>query len=281
MNTHRRKSRLSVGIPASVVSEYANIREKTEVLGRIARSLSLFRAEEAVIYPDYPDESNLIKLILGYVETPQYLRKHLYRVRPELQYAGAIPPLRTPHHQLAGSIKELKMGEFREGVLFDSEGVNVVDIGVEKNIRLVGRAPSHGSRVTVKVIQKNPEMCELAKRREIPYYWGYEIQVSKKSIGEISSSKYYDLRISTSRTGDPIKTVSNELKSKWTNSNTILIVFGSPQQGILDIVAKGDKRTISELFDFNVNTIPNQGCETVRVEEAIHATLAIFNLFDE
>ena len=279
MNTVKRKSKLSIAIPSSVVSEYNNLREKTEVLGQIARSVAIFRAEEVVIYPDQQDESTLIKLILGYVETPQYLRKHLYRVRPELQYAGAISPLRTPHHQLESSVNDLKVGEFREGVLFDFEGVNVVDIGVEKNIKLVGRAPSTGSRVTVRVIQKNPELCELAKKRDIPYYWGFEIQASKKTLGEIALARYYDLMISTSRLGDSIKVKQDELKARWEDSKSILVVFGSPRFGVAEILSR-ERHTVPELFDFNVNTIPNQGCETVRVEEALHATLTILNLLD-
>ena len=34
-----------------------------------------------------------------------------------------------------------------------------------------------------------------------------------------------------------------------------------------------------ECFDYIINTIPNQGTETVRTEEAIHATLALLNMF--
>ena len=135
----RRRSKLSIAVPASLVAEYANLRDKTEVIGRVARSAAIFRAEEIVIYPDQPDESGLIKLILGYVETPQYLRKYLYKVRPELQYAGTLPPLRTPHHQLEAHAANLRVGEFREGILSDQQGVNVVDIGVEKPIRMVGK----------------------------------------------------------------------------------------------------------------------------------------------
>ena len=173
MTPSRRKSKLSIAVPASLVGEYANLRDKTEVIGRVARSAAIFRAEEIVIYPDQPDESGLIKLILGYVETPQYLRKYLYKVRPELQYAGTLPPLRTPHHQLEAHTANLRVGEFREGILSDQQGVNVVDIGVEKPIRMIGKAPSMGSRVTVKITETGLEpRCEMARRAEIPHILG-------------------------------------------------------------------------------------------------------------
>jgi hypothetical protein len=35
---------------------------------------------------------------------------------------------------------------------------------------------------------------------------------------------------------------------------------------------------LSELVDFVVNTVPMQGTETVRTEEALIASLAVFNI---
>ena len=278
MTPSRRKSKLTVAIPASLVSEYANLRDKTEVIGRVARSTALFRAEEIIIYPDQPDESALIKLILGYVETPQYLRKHLYNVRPELQYAGTLQPLRTPHHQLEAHATNLRVGEFREGILFDQQGVNVVDIGVEKPIQLAGKAPSRGSRVTVKIVEAGPEpRCEMAKRIEIPAYWGYEIQVSKKALGDLASGGYYDLTIATSRTGAPLTSEEERLKAKLVEARNVLVAFGSHRMGIQEML-KREHREVADCFQFNLNMVPDQGTETVRTEEAVHATLAILNL---
>jgi predicted SPOUT superfamily RNA methylase MTH1 len=274
----RRRSKLSIAIPASLVAEYANLRDKTEVIGRVARSAAIFRADEIVIYPDQPDESTLIKLILGYVETPQYLRKFLYKVRPELQYAGTLPPLRTPHHQLEAHIANLHVGEFREGILNDQQGVNVVDIGVEKPIKMTGKAPSMGSRVTVKITEAGSEpRCEMAKKAEIPAYWGYEIQVSRKTLGDLAKSGYYDLTIATSRTGTPFAIEEPILKANLAEAKTVLVAFGSPRAGISEIL-KREHREVSDCFQFNVNTVPEQGTETVRTDEAVHATLALLNL---
>ncbi len=279
MIPRRRKAKLSIAVPASLVGEYANLRDKTEVIGRVARSAAIFRVEEIVIYPDQPDESGLIKLILGYVETPQYLRKYLYKVRPELQYAGTLPPLRTPHHQLEAHIANLRVGEFREGILSDQQGVNAVDIGVEKPIRLIGKAPSMGSRVTVKITEAGSEpRCEMARRAEILTYWGYEIQVSRKTLGDLATGGYYDLTIATSRTGAPIAQGSELLKAKLSEANTVLVAFGSPRAGIQEILRR-EHREIADCFKLNINTIPEQGTETVRTDEALHATLAVLNLY--
>jgi predicted SPOUT superfamily RNA methylase MTH1 len=274
----RRRSRLSIAIPASLVSEYPKLREKTEIIGHVARSAAIFRAEEIIIFPDQPEESGLIKLILGYVETPQYLRKYLYNVRPELQYVGILQPLRTPHHQLEAHVNNLHLGEYREGVLLDQMGVNVVDIGVEKPIRFVGKSPSRGSRVTVKVIEAGTEFrCEMARRAEIPTYWGYEIQASKKSLGELTMGEVYDLKIATSRTGTLITSEMGRLSTHLAKARNILVAFGSPRMGLSELL-KREHRDVADCFQFNLNTILEQGTETVRVEEAIHATLAILNL---
>jgi predicted SPOUT superfamily RNA methylase MTH1 len=275
----KRGIRLSVAIPASLVSEYVNLRDKTEVIGRLARSAAIFRVDEIVIYPDQPDESSLIKLILGYIETPQYLRKYLYNVRPELKYVGTLQPLRTPHHQLEAHAANLRVGEFREGVLIDRQGVNVVDIGVEKPIRLFGKAPSRGSRLTIKVTDVGPEpCCEMAKKIEIPAYWGYEIQVSKKTLGELASGAFYDLTLATSRTGTPVTAEEEHLRAQITKARSILVAFGSPRCGIQEILRR-EHMELADCFQFILNTIPEQGTETVRTEEAVHASLSVLNLF--
>jgi predicted SPOUT superfamily RNA methylase MTH1 len=279
LTPNRRGIRLSVAIPASLVSEYVNLRDKTEVIGRLARSAAIFRADEIVIYPDQPDESSLIKLILGYIETPQYLRKYLYKIRLEFQYAGTLQPLRTPHHQLEAHAANLRVGEFREGVLIDQQGVNVVDIGVEKPIRLFGKAPSRGSRLTIKVTDVGPEpRCEMAKKIEIPVYWGYEIQVSKKTLGELASGAFFDLTIATSRTGTPVAAEEEHLRVQIAKARSILVAFGSPRCGIQEILCR-EHRKLADCFHFILNTIPEQGTETVRTEEAVHASLSVLNLF--
>jgi predicted SPOUT superfamily RNA methylase MTH1 len=272
----RRLNKVTIAIPASIVSEFSNLRDKTEVIGKIARSAAIFRVEEIIIYPDEPDESNLIKLILGYIETPQYLRKHLYSFKPELQYAGVLPPLRTPHHPIESQLQQLRVGEFREGVINkESEGNLYADIGVNVPLKLTGRIPSIGSRVTIQVTKISPTLEGiLSKKSENKTYWGYTIQASKKSIDEILISKYYDLTIGTSRLGNPYNEKSDEFKNKWSTSKNTLIVFGSPRQGLHEIIKIENQKNA---FDFYLNTIPEQGCATIRTDEAMLSTLAIFN----
>jgi len=115
------RKRLCIAIPASVVSDTPHLREKTSKIGMIGRAAAIFRVDEIVIFPDSPrdiqkTEMDLVSTLLSYLETPQYLRKSLFKLNPDLQYAGILPPLRTPHHPLNHRTKELRVGEFREAV---------------------------------------------------------------------------------------------------------------------------------------------------------------------
>ncbi|MFQ6118836.1 MAG: putative RNA uridine N3 methyltransferase, partial [Methanosarcinales archaeon] len=61
--------------------------------------------------------------------------------------------------------------------------------------------------------------------------------------------------------------------------NNTSIIFGSPIKGLDEILSNSSfPLKISDLSDYVINTIPNQGTETVRTEEAIFATLAQLNL---
>jgi predicted SPOUT superfamily RNA methylase MTH1 len=57
----------------------------------------------------------------------------------------------------------------------------------------------------------------------------------------------------------------------------VLLLFGSPSRGLFDI-AKDEGFSLNNAVNFVVNTLPNQGTETVRTEEAVLATLAILNV---
>jgi len=268
-------------LPASIVSELNNLRQKTDVIGEVARSASIFRVDEVVLYRDEPDESSLIRTLLSYMEAPQYLRKYLFGMRPELQYAGILPPLRTPHHPLGNRVGDLEVGEHREGVVIEEkEGECLVDIGVDTPLRATGRAPSKGSRVTVRVTEKHPDLRGVfAKQGEVDEYWGYRVRVAKTGLAGVAIDGGYGLTIATSRSGTPYNEAREPLSKGWLEAKSILVAFGSPRRGIDEILGREGK-SAEDVFRFNVNTIPGQGCETVRTEEALHATLAILNLLE-
>ena len=100
--TQRRNRKLAIAIPLSIVSDIPHLREKTLKIGLIGRAAAIFRVNEIIVFPDILNinqkrDRNLIAMLLAYMETPQYLRKRLFKIKPELKYAGILPPLRTPH----------------------------------------------------------------------------------------------------------------------------------------------------------------------------------------
>jgi predicted SPOUT superfamily RNA methylase MTH1 len=275
---------LSIAIPASLVSDVPHLREKTMKISLVGRAASIFCVNEIIVFPDLSDtdqrrDTNLIATILSYMETPQYLRKQLFKIKPELRYAGILPPLRTPHHPLANRTKDLTVGEYREGaVLSLTEAGSLVDIGVESPVLIPNAELPLNTRVTIRVTKlgKHPRVA-LANRDKIKAYWGYRVTVSDVPFGQLVKSRSFDLVIATSRHGTLLTKVADELTRRWKKSRDILVAFGAPTQGLYDIVARENLK-LNEVAHFTVNTIPNQGTETVRTEEALYTSLAILNL---
>ena len=278
------RKKLSIAIPASVVSDTPHLREKTSKMGLIGRAAAIFRIGEIIIYPDNPRfnqtaDMDLIATLLAYMETPQYLRKRLFKLRPELQYAGILPPLRTPHHPLNRKMKNLKVDEYREGATLSrtKEGT-LIDIGVEQPVLIVSKQLPVEKRFTVKIIKVEKRVeVELANRNETPTYWGYIVTVERQSFGKFMNNRGFDLTVATSKRGIPFANVAEEIAEKWKKANTILVAFGAPSQGLYEIV-KNDGSNLDEVVDFIVNMVPTQGTETIRTEEALIASLAILNM---
>ena len=152
------KKKLAIAIPASTISDTPHLREKTSKIGLIGRAAAIFRVDEIIVYPDNPKTNqardlDFIALLLNYLETPQYLRKRLFKIEPDLQFAGILPPLRTPHHPLSGKTRDLKVGEYREGLVLSQakEGL-LVDIGVEQPAVLRETQYAVGDRLTLQVV---------------------------------------------------------------------------------------------------------------------------------
>jgi len=279
-----RKTDVSIAIPASIVSDVPHLREKTARIGTIGRAAAIFRVNEVIVFPDNPAASqardmNLVETILSYVETPQYLRKWRYKMKPELRYAGILPPLRTAHHPVTKRLRDLKVGDFREGVTTSrvKEGF-LVDVGIEQPLLVRNKEIKLNKRITVKLTSTSPQAeAKVMNRKEIPSYWGFEVTASPAPLGQIIRDRRFDLVIATSRLGTPFAHVKDAILNRWKNAYKVLVAFGAPTKGLYEIV-KLENLILGEVADFVVNMIPLQGTETVRTEEALYASLAILNM---
>jgi hypothetical protein len=284
MEHPRRIPSLTLAIPASFISDIPHPREKTSRVGIIARAAATFRVEEIIIYRDRPneeqgDEVEFITTILRYVETPQYLRKLLFPANPMLRYAGVLPPLRTPHHPLEKRSWRLKPGEFREGVVTRRRGEGVdIEIGTERPA-ILPESLQRGTRLTVEVVDVSRRGIRVRRvdPSEIGIYWGYRVSDSNPTLGEVTKKGFFDLVIMTSRWGKPLTEAIEDIKARWREAQNALIAFGSPKEGVREMMAQ-EGMDVDEAGDFVLNTIPLQGVETVRTEEAVWATLAVLNI---
>jgi predicted SPOUT superfamily RNA methylase MTH1 len=275
----KRRNKITIAVPASMVSEINNLRDKTTALGQLGRAAAIYRVDQIIIYRDQPDENITMKYILGYMETPQYLRKHLFDVRSELQYVGTLPPLRTPHHPLEESLNQIDIGTIRDGVVLGGSGFSYnVDIGLEIPVEVRGKPPTKGTRVTIEIMEKDPKISGRSiKKKDIPEYWGYDLRGNKRRLSDLVHSPEWDLTIATSRIGNAYNDVKERLEADWGESENTLIVFGSYKEGVGEMIER-EGRKADEVFDYIINTIPEQGTATVRTEEAVISTLAILNI---
>jgi methyltransferase len=278
------KKTLSIAIPASTISDTPHLREKTAKMGLIGRAAAIFRVDEIILYPDNPKidqqrDLDFMDLLLNYLETPQYLRKTLFRLDPDLEYAGILPPLRTPHHPLSGKTKHLKVGEYREGVvLSENKDGLVVDIGVQQPALLRQKEFDVGNRLTLQIVNIGKQIeVQAVNRGDVPQYWGYTVEVEERSFGQLAADGGFDLRVATARVGDNFLDVASRINQKWVGSQQILVAFGAPSRGLHEI-AEDEGLNLGGISDFIVNTVPNQGTATVRTEEALFASLALINM---
>ena len=278
------EQKLTLAVPVSVVSDIPHLREKTYEIGLIGRAAAIFRVNEIVIFTDSPGTANqsrdraTIATLLTYMETPQYLRKRLFQLIPELRYAGILPPLRTPHHPLESRGKKLKVGEIREGLVISvKEKGSIIDIGIENPVVMADKKLALNSRVTVKITKKgNPPEIALADKRDLKQYWGFTVTPSRGSFGKLVKTGNYDLVVATSKLGKPVMQVWDDLSARYKKAKNVLVAFGAPSSGLQEIVSK-ESLSLEKIAHFTVNTIPDQGTATVRTEEAIYSSLALLN----
>lgn len=252
----------AVFLPSSLTSESRDLRAKSLRVGWVARALAVFRVPEVVLYRAQPDESRLVATLLRYMEAPQYLRKHLFPRMGELREAGVLPPLRTPHHPLGKRVADLRPGEVREG--FALRGG--VEVGVELLARPQGFLPA-GRRATVRVVTTEPLV--VAPSGPPPgTYWGYRVREAPGLVPALE--RWKGPLLLTSRRGQPYN--GPGILPPMAN---LCVVFGAPDRGLPEMLAEVGRRP--EEFGPLVTTLPDQGTATVRVEEALWATLALLN----
>lgn len=278
MRVPKRPQLVTLAIPASFTIDAQHLREKTSKLGQLARSAAIFRINRIVLYDDFirtaPGEVDFAINILRYMNTPQYLRKRLYKLSPDLKFVGILPPMRTPNHPLESQSRLLKAGDFREGVVIEtSREFCRVDIGVEKPAQLRSYLKPN-TRLTVRITTVHPDLEVVAIDGSIGTYWGFEALKLGHGLSKELRKTEYDLTIATSRFGSAINAVSENLRSKWQGATKALLAFGPSTMGLQQIMSR-EGVDLEKEFTFVINTVKDQGTDTVRTEEAVTISLSV------
>ncbi len=294
---------LSLLVPSSLVREAEDKREATRKLGYVARAAAVFRADRLAVFPDPDGEGKwgggFVETVLRYAATPPYLRKEAWGKRDELEYVGVLPPLQFA--PTTGSDSD-ESGSVRQGIVTEvgPDGRVRVNCGMQHPISLFtpsGTEVEEGERVAIRVSSREPVRARIVDE-PLP---GFE--VSRTDLSEALGAPDAGVRIATSRHGRPLTVDAvGDVTRRVRDAGGATVAFGSPGRGlpaILDVPVEdlppgddpegspagtGDE-TDAEVevepvggFDLWLNTIPRQGSEVVRTEEAMFASLATLTL---
>ena len=267
---------LSIAIPDSSLLDETTILFKTKKISMIARTCAIFRINQIFIYQDEKgnkNDSTLLSTSLKYLETPQYFRKEIFPKTQLLKYAGVLQPLNISSHLTTSNQKMIKIGDIRDALIINYKGKKFLDIGINKLIQYFGKMKP-GTRITiqVKTIQPKITIKEIS-REDIKDYWGYNVKERSNLFSILSAWK--GKIILTSKKGKNF--TMTEAKKMFESNEPILVVFGTTNKGVHDILGTDIKKIQNgKIFNF----FPKQGTQTVRLEEAILGTLSIINILN-
>ncbi|XP_064396487.1 putative methyltransferase C9orf114 isoform X2 [Halichondria panicea] len=286
---------VSIALPGSIVDNAQSAELKTYLVGQIARAAVVFQVDEIVVFDEQgsgrkatpishrSDGNTFLARLLQYLETPQYLRKQLFPMHPDLRLAGLLNPLDCPHHMRLDDHTS-----FREGVVLDrpikqgARGGSYVDCGMRKNVQ-IDKLLKPGVRVTVRIQEstkpsskhhRGVAVSPLTPGQELGLYWGYNVRLASNFGSVFTECPFqggYDVTIGTSERGDSVDALA-----ALPGFRHLLIVFGGVKglEYSLECDSSLEEEEVSGLFHHYLNTCPSQGSRTIRTEEAVLISLA-------
>jgi methyltransferase len=275
--------RFDLSIPDSFLYDVSTEIDKTLKIFQLSRALSIFRVNNVFIYHDKllnasKNDLQLMVTILEYLDTPQYLRRKIYPKLEILKNVGKLHPIRSHHHKDRLDIREVKSGEIRVGVVEKRRDAYFVDVGLSIPIQYDGKFKHNGRKVNVKLLRHKNYInaIDIEKNEITELYWGYNLHQIRdlKNIMDKFPLSNIILTSRHSKYFNPFENEFSKLNSLLGN-NSILVVFGSPKFGLNSILSK-EKINISKYYSYNF--FPNQGTQTVRLEESVYGVLSILNI---
>jgi len=276
----KRQYPFTVVLPSSNLNIYSTLREKTEVIGAIARVLAVYRVDNIIVFMDREsskEDFELFRIILSYLTVPPYLRKKIIPLVPELRYAGMLPPLSIVTHNPEG--KEPDIGDVREGVIVTSWGrVGKAYIGYKEQCRVSATIELNpGARVLVRITSRRPLKGEVVNPDKLNLYIGYSV-FSASSDSELTSilGKLGGVIVLTTKEGTSYHDIKlrKALISEIVKISGLILLFGNPKHDFNELAEEVLERINVR---FKINFVPHQGVYSVRTVEALAAVLAQLN----
>ncbi len=271
----------SVLVPSSLTREAEDGREATRKLGYVARAAAVFRVDRLVVFPDPGGaddrDGGFVETVLRYAATPPYLRKEAWGRRDELEHVGVLPPLRVASRTGSGSDGS---GSLRQGIVTEvgpDERVRV-NCGLQHPVSLPvpdGTGVEEGERVTVRVSSRRPVRAKLVDEPPpgfVVHRADLQAALARDDAGVRIAASRHGEQLTVARLGDIVADVA---------ADGYTVAFGAPQRGLAEMTDAGPGEETGDddmAFDLWLNTVPDQGSEVVRTEEAMVATLAALNL---
>lgn len=242
----------SLLVPGSLTLESPNPQIATYKIGLVGRAAAIYGVDEVVVYED-PEhqQGRQVARVLEYQSTAPYLRKHLFPISDDLAHVGVLPPLNLPGHVVPSWVDA---GQVRMGAMAGKR----VEIGLDEHAELEvddAKPPEPGTQFPVEV---TAALSDTVRVR--PYepaegeFLSFEVHRAPSLSTALRGRRPV---LGTSREGEPA--------TEDVLEDDLALAFGTPSRGIPEILE-------DESLDL-VNTIPGQNTASVRVEEAILATL--------
>jgi hypothetical protein len=242
-----RRWTLSIAMPGSILDNamHKSAELQASLASQVARAAAVFCVDEIVVFREGPrnaqdDATETLALLLRYLDTPQYLRRHLFPMSETLKHVGLMHPLNLPNHFAKDEIPR-----WRDGVVMpvgrsfssrsrqsgpkpwkgDGPRSRYVEVGLSRLVEVDQLLPTC-TRVTVdmqasgegygacpgkylfgKVVSRN------APREQAGVYWGFDVRVADSLLDSLTppsqqdeyaeEDMQYDLVIGTSEHGTP------------------------------------------------------------------------------
>jgi predicted SPOUT superfamily RNA methylase MTH1 len=151
--------------------------------------------------------------------------------------------------------------------------------------------PGEGERVTVRVSSRRPVRAKLVDESPPGFAVdraGLDAALERDDAGFTVAASRHGEELSVTRLGQLVEALDGAgddagETADEAGTGDLTVAFGAPERGLpamlgTDPPASGETGDDGDRFDLWLNTVPNQGSEVVRTEEAVFATLAPLNL---